>query len=747
MDSLLHVTAGSALFAVLNAALLGAAGRVAGALPDLVPLDRLLATLAIATLQIVAVLTACGALGILAPGPVSLLSLTVSIALALAFRRNGSLAWLGALRDGVVRALGASPLLAVVAIPTAAIGVLAFSYAATRPPLGFDSMTYHLTLAAHMMRTGDLSLFFFPRYFDLYSYLPANGDLFSVWVMLPFGCDFLLPWVNVPFVTMLGVALYRTARELAVEREGALAVAAVLSTPPVFLTVLTESYVDLPLFACFLAAVRFAFPVAHRRLEGTTILSAGLAGVAVGTKTTGLLLAALAFALHALLVLPPDRRWRAALGAIGRHAGWMVAGVLLMGAAFYVRNALVAGNPLYPVPVDLPGLGTLPGQDRYRDTLALTTLAAYTDHIFRTGMWLRAMLGETFTPYSAWGLGPIGPAALLMAPLIPFLVRFAAPRAPNPLRHRRILALAGLGLAAFVAYVFTPYSGKFLMFNVRFAYPAVALLALAGAGAMTAAGVAGTRIAQGFLLLQIGGFWFSNLPVTPRTGVLLTLAALAVPLLPWLAHALGARPAADVAPRPVWRQAITTLSALALVLAGLVALHDHRDRGRYDAWRRADEPYRLVVRHLADCWYALDTTLPKGLVAVAAEDSRNTFLFPLFGSHLQRDVAYVNAVSPDLRASHLWPEGNVRMHPDRTAWLRNLDRLDPDVLFVFRDDQDDLPVEGRWVRDMPERFEPLRQDASCAVYRVRRPAPSEQRVDEGGGGAAPDQGQDADQQQ
>ena len=85
---------------------------------------------------------------------------------------------------------------------------------------------------------------------------------------------------------------------------------------------------------------------------------------------------------------------------------------------------------------------------------------------------------------------------------------------------------------------------------------------------------------------------------------------------------------------------------------------------------------------------------------------------------------YVNLMSPDLRAAHLWPEGRVRTRPDREAWLRHLDAATPDVLFVFRDAEEDVPVESRWVRELPDRFEPIRIDETCAVYRVLPPGPS-----------------------
>ena len=161
--------------------------------------------------------------------------------LVFGFRKTGSFSWISKLYQDIRNAITTSPLLALLMAPTAAVYALAYLYAAPRPPLGFDSLTYHLPIAANMIRTGGFEVFYFPHFFDLYSYLPANGDLFSVWVMLPFGCDFLLPWVNLPFLAMLSISAYKIAMDLHVPRPLAFVLSIALITPPLFLTTKTES--------------------------------------------------------------------------------------------------------------------------------------------------------------------------------------------------------------------------------------------------------------------------------------------------------------------------------------------------------------------------------------------------------------------------------------------------------------------------------------------------------------------------
>ena len=708
MDSFIHVTIGTALFALLNGAALGTAAFTAGA-TKWSGLDKLLGTIAIAAMHIVAVLVLAGALGIISVIPVSLLSLAASGALFFGFRKTGSFSWISKLYQDIRNAITTSPLLALLMAPTAAVYALAYLYAAPRPPMGFDSLTYHLPIAANMIRTGGFEVFYFPHFFDLYSYLPANGDLFSVWVMLPFGCDFLLPWVNLPFLAMLSISAYKIAMDLHVPRPLALVVAMALITPPFFLTTLTESYVDIPLFAVFLASVRFA--VLASRDKSAAILAAGMAGITVGIKSTGLLLAAMTYVLHLSLTFKANRKtW---FKVNGQFTLWMIIMILVLGSVFYIRNWIIAGNPIFPVPLSLPFIGPLTSLEHYSYSLPHSTFMAQWDFLLYSGKWLNAILGESITLSGGWGLGPLGLMALF---LVPILVAVAVRKSAIRLE---IWTFFTLGVIALVSYLFTPYAGKFLMFNVRFAYPAVMLLLLTGVAALAQAGVSSSALTLAILVTQIGGFFFSRFPVTSFSGLLLSLLALAIPVILLLHKKL---PKSSYAPSKM-RQIMTIAAYIAVGLFLVTTLHNHRDKSRYNSWFNSQVPYATLMSDLSFCFAALDKNQRDGKVAVAADDSRNTFVFPLFGSHLTRDVAYINVSSPDHRASHLWPTVNIRENPDLDAWMQNLSKQNASTLFVFRDDREDLPIENRWIREMPDQFETLIYRENCAVYRIKQSQP------------------------
>ncbi len=111
---------------------------------------------------------------------------------------------------------------------------------------------------------------------------------------------------------------------------------------------------DLMAAALLLAAIAIlvnAWSESRRRLPvGWPLAAAGLAvGLAAGTKVTALAMAA-ALSVAVLVLAPAGRRWAA--------AGWWFVPALLGGGFWYLRNLVVAGNPLPAAehlgPISLP---------------------------------------------------------------------------------------------------------------------------------------------------------------------------------------------------------------------------------------------------------------------------------------------------------------------------------------------------------------------------------------------------------
>ena len=187
------------------------------------------------------------------------------------------------------------------------------------------------------------------------------------------------------------------------------------------------------------------------------IAAAGLAaGLAVGTKSTAVAMAA-ALTLAVVALAPAGRRW-------ATFACWLVP-ALLGGGYWYLRNLIVAGNPL-PQATSI-GPISLPHPERLQEGRPNFNIAHYATD---TGVWR-----EYFEPglHQAFGgFWPIVLAAAIAGGLLALL------RGREPvLRWMGAVALFGL-----LAYVFTPLSaagaeGEPVGFaiNIRYAIPPLLL--------------------------------------------------------------------------------------------------------------------------------------------------------------------------------------------------------------------------------------------------------------------------------
>ncbi len=130
------------------------------------------------------------------------------------------------------------------------------------------------------------------------------------------------------------------ARLLGASPGGAGLAAALFAGMPALTSTIDQCFVDLPYAALILAAARLAFAGCRPQHFG---LAGVFAGFAAGTKYFALP----TICLLALLILfsgtaPRSARWR--------QAAIFVACSALAGGAWYLRNWIVLGNPIYPPP-------------------------------------------------------------------------------------------------------------------------------------------------------------------------------------------------------------------------------------------------------------------------------------------------------------------------------------------------------------------------------------------------------------
>jgi hypothetical protein len=207
--------------------------------------------------------------------------------------------------------------------------------AASVPPTSADALKYHLALPKLWLQSGSV------------------GDVFWVWPSFdPFGIDMLygqgLAVGGGPTASALGAliaalaaaAVYGLGRELGRgERLAGLAAAGLFVLQGVFTWTATSVFVELGLTFYLALGVWFAVRFVRSRYGRDLVWAGVMAGAAAGTKYVG---------LQAWLLVVPlalvGLRWRHV-----RAAAAAVALAAVAGGGWYLKNALVTGNPVYPL--------------------------------------------------------------------------------------------------------------------------------------------------------------------------------------------------------------------------------------------------------------------------------------------------------------------------------------------------------------------------------------------------------------
>ncbi len=356
-----------------------------------------------------------------------------------------------------------------------------------RGVFNFDSLWYHLPFAAEMAQSHSVTgMHHVDTVFTNWFY-PQNSELLHADGMLLVGRDtlslflnygwlivaFLAAWcIGRPYgrgdLSVVAAAIALECHTLVVREPGAakndlMAAALILAAIAILVTAWNqyryepgaserdEQPADGPQTSAIWTSA------AHRLAVGWALAVAGLAvGLAAGTKVTALAMAA-ALSVAVLVLAPAGRRWAA--------AGWWFVPTLLGGGYWYLRNLVVAGNPLPAV--ESLGPISLPHPERLQIGRPDFSIAHYATD---TGVWR-----EYFGPglHDAFGaLWPLVLGAAIVAALLALLAG----------RDRIVRAVGAVALFGFLAYLFTPLSaagadGAPEGFGINLRYVYAALLA------------------------------------------------------------------------------------------------------------------------------------------------------------------------------------------------------------------------------------------------------------------------------
>lgn len=599
-----------------------------------------------------------------------------------------------------------------------------------------DGPIYHLYFAVRWWKAARLELVPIPFGENAATYFPAVGDLWFTWLVIGWGGDRLARVGQAPFLVLAAVACYAMCRRTSAPRDGAALATAWFVTSTPLLLFSFEPNVDTIFVAGYLAACYFFGSFARDSSRSSLILGAIAAGGAWGAKPTGTVFVPPLLAVVAILAAcraGAPRRAAVSVLTIGL-------GALVMPGFWFVRNAWLTGNPLYPL--DLPALGWL---------------GWYGRDVMRQGPYYLprhdlAALGDIVLAVLDPRLAPLWLAAVLAAGWVPG-GRGRADR-------RAVAAAAGLAVLNVALYwTLIPYRTQQRFFLQALGLAAVPLAHGLGTGLVP-------RL-LGLGLLGMHVFTNQQWPLADRRAApawdLSPLIPSAVPPpLPLGPEALALGPlvvgcltVALVAHRGIARRraglAVLSLGLLIGVGAGWSLLTWP------SKWNSPSGRFYPLFRDFYAGWLATDRAAGPGGTRIAYAGTNIPYY--LFGPGLRNDVRYVNidrhrgwllhhyhrqaaqAGSPHW-ASYPRP-GWDRAGPDFNAWLENLRAEDIGLLVVTRvnpaegphnvADGEGFPIERQWADEHPEAFVPLygvaERDPWFRLYRLRSGENGENRTD------------------
>ncbi|HUT91539.1 MAG TPA: hypothetical protein VMY37_18720 [Thermoguttaceae bacterium] len=300
-------------------------------------------------------------------------------------------------------------------------GVLAF-------PTDWDSLAYHIPLVDHWLREGTL---YVPD--CAFWYCPGNNEVLGLWLVAPFSGDYLIALGNLPAAILLAAAAVELATACGVSRPLChLTGMAIVTTRPM-LRQLVSAENDVAVAALFLATLVYGVRYARYRKPADVILASVTLGLLTGVKYYALGYVAVAgIGLVALLAACGRRRDALRAAAMG------IAGALILGGYWYLRNACATGAPLYPM-----------GFTESTDLWAVIRPGSHTSTLLRSG---RPEVWPLVISAVATMAGPCQLAATILLPVTLTWLAVSAlmirDRAPSASRLRvwllLVIALSGL---------------------------------------------------------------------------------------------------------------------------------------------------------------------------------------------------------------------------------------------------------------------------------------------------------------
>jgi hypothetical protein len=337
-------------------------------------------------------------------------------------------------------------------------------HSAGRPIRAPDMLSYDLPTVGRWIQSRSVwpTTELFPL--QVHGTYPQNANVLVLALVLPWRSEAFVRALDFVYLPVAGVSVYAIARELRAARSSAVLFGAMFASLPVTASMLDFALPDVAMYAMFGAGI--ALLLAQRRTGRTSelVLAAAALGFAFGAKWYGVTSVVVVVAAWICCALVTSERRH----LLVRRTSIVVGVVLATGGFWLLRNAVQAGDPLYPQRVHALGVTLF---DAPRDVLRAQGGYTIAHYLGDWSAWRHDILPALRHTFSLGGL-------LALAAAVAAVVWGAAARgARGPGRSVVLAALVALALA--IAYALTPYSAfgprghpLFTAFNARYGVPA-----------------------------------------------------------------------------------------------------------------------------------------------------------------------------------------------------------------------------------------------------------------------------------